>query len=124
MGLGYALREMVHFKDGRILDSNFSSYDIPRFSWLPQIETHIIADQSADAQGGGEPSIINMGAVIANAVHDATGAGIDRDQIQEAIIKKPGESVWIPPVMGFTFYFPRSTTSAGSDSASRRCSVR
>jgi CO/xanthine dehydrogenase Mo-binding subunit len=25
-------------------------------------------------QGGGEPSIINMGALIANAVFDATGA--------------------------------------------------
>jgi len=73
MGLGYALKEMMHFKNGQFADSNFGSYEIPRFSWLPKIETEIIADQSSEAQGGGEPSIINIGAVIANAVYDAIG---------------------------------------------------
>ena len=78
MGLGYALREMVHFKNGRILDANFGSYAIPRFSWLPEIETRIIENQSADAQGGGEPTIITVGAAIANAVYDAVGARLYR----------------------------------------------
>ena len=74
MGLGYALTEEIHFKSGKILDLNFHSYKIPRFSWLPKIETVIIDDQEAPAQGGGEPAIICMGAVIANAIYDATGA--------------------------------------------------
>ena len=39
MGLGYALTEEVHFKDGEVLDRNFDTYQIPRFSWLPKIET-------------------------------------------------------------------------------------
>jgi isoquinoline 1-oxidoreductase len=76
MGLGYALRELVHFKNGRILEANFGSYAIPRFSWLPKIETLIIENQSADAQGGGEPTIITVGAAIANAIHDAVGARV------------------------------------------------
>ncbi len=73
MGLGYALTEEVHFKDGEIRDLNFDTYEIPRFSWLPEIETVLIEEDSAP-QGGGEPAIVCMGAVIANAVFDATGA--------------------------------------------------
>ena len=33
MGLGYALSEEVHFNKGAILDLNFDTYPIPRFSW-------------------------------------------------------------------------------------------
>ena len=42
MGLGYALTEEVRFKDGAVLDRNFDSYEMPRFSWLPKIETVLI----------------------------------------------------------------------------------
>ncbi len=76
MGLGYALREDVRFKGGQVLDLNFDTYEIPRFSWLPVIETVIIDDQNAAPQGGGEPAIVTMGAVIANAIFDATGARV------------------------------------------------
>jgi CO/xanthine dehydrogenase Mo-binding subunit len=74
MGLGYALSEEVRFQGGEILDSNFDTYSIPRFSWLPEIETVILDAKASPCQGGGEPPIICMGAVIANAVFDATGA--------------------------------------------------
>ena len=42
MGLGYALSEEVRFSKGEVRDRNFGSYDIPRFSWLPRIETVIL----------------------------------------------------------------------------------
>jgi isoquinoline 1-oxidoreductase len=74
MGLGYALAEEVHFKAGAILDTNFDTYNLPRFSWLPEIETVILDADDSLPQGGGEPAIILMGAVLANAIHDATGA--------------------------------------------------
>jgi nicotinate dehydrogenase subunit B len=74
MGMGYALAEEVHFKAGAILDTNFDTYNIPRFSWLPKIETVILEADDSPPQGGGEPAIIVMGAVLANAIHDATGA--------------------------------------------------
>jgi isoquinoline 1-oxidoreductase len=76
MGLGYALREGLHFKGKEITDLNFGTYEIPRFSWLPKIETHILDDENAPPQGGGEPAIITMGAVIANAIYDAVGARV------------------------------------------------
>jgi nicotinate dehydrogenase subunit B len=74
MGLGYTLREEIHFKDGKILDTNFDTYDIPRFSWLPKMETVIVKADEIPPQGGGEPAIVVMGALIANAIYDATGA--------------------------------------------------
>src|SRR5690606_17290694 len=73
MGLGYALSEDIEFAGGDIKTHNFGTYEIPKFSWLPEIET-LILDRNEPPQGGGEPAIICMGAVIANAIFDATGA--------------------------------------------------
>jgi CO/xanthine dehydrogenase Mo-binding subunit len=74
MGLGYTLTEEVHFQGGKVLDTNFDTYEIPRFSWVPKIETVLVESEEAAPQGGGEPAIVVMGAVVANAIHDATGA--------------------------------------------------
>jgi CO/xanthine dehydrogenase Mo-binding subunit len=73
MGLGYALTEELKFTGGDIHDRNFDTYTIPRFSWLPKIETIILDAKDKPPQGGGEPAVICMGAVVANAVYDATG---------------------------------------------------
>lgn len=74
MGLGYALREEIRFENGKIRDLNFDTYEIPRFSWLPKIETVFVKNDELSPQGGGEPAIVCMGGVIATAVYDATGA--------------------------------------------------
>lgn len=74
MGLGYALTEEIHFQGGDIKNHSFDTYDLPRFSWIPGIDTVILDRKDQPPQGGGEPCIICMGALIANAVFDATGA--------------------------------------------------
>ncbi len=51
MGLGYALREDIHFNNGEILDVNFDTYEIPHFSWLPKIETVLIDDKECCSAG-------------------------------------------------------------------------
>lgn len=76
MGLGYALSEGLRFRNGRILDTNFDTYPLPRFSWVPEIQTVIVDNPDLPPQGGGEPAIINMGGVIATAIHDAVGIGV------------------------------------------------
>ena len=74
MGLGYTLTEEIQFEGGNIKNRNFDSYEIPRFSWLPKMDCIILDRQDQPPKGGGEPAIIGIGAVIANAIHDATGA--------------------------------------------------
>ena len=74
MGLGYALTEEVHFQGGDVIDLNFDSYELPRFSWVPKIESVIIKADESPSRGAGEPAIICMGGVLTNAVYDATGA--------------------------------------------------
>lgn len=74
MGLGYALTEELKFSDGVIFDKNFDSYEIPRFSWVPEIETVILKKDHDPPHGAGEPGVIGMGAVVATGVFDATGA--------------------------------------------------
>jgi isoquinoline 1-oxidoreductase len=78
MGLGYALSEELRFDGGQMLDENFDTYELPRFSWTPRIETVLVKNDALSPQGGGEPAIIPMGAVLANAVFDATGERITR----------------------------------------------
>jgi len=76
MGLGYALAEEVGFNGGQILEKNFDTYRIPRFSWVPSIETVLVDNRDLAPQGGGEPPIVCMGALVANAIFDATGARV------------------------------------------------
>ncbi|MDI6753242.1 MAG: molybdopterin-dependent oxidoreductase [Thermodesulfobacteriota bacterium] len=76
MGLGYALTEEINFRGGEIRDRNFNTYEIPRFSRMPKIEAVLVDNPEIPSQGGGEPAITCMGAVIANAVFNATGARI------------------------------------------------
>jgi len=87
MGLGYALSEEVRIRDGRVLDENFDTYEIPRFSWLPRIETVLVENDALAPQGGGEPAIVPMGAAIANAVFDATGTRLFRLPMTPARVK-------------------------------------
>jgi nicotinate dehydrogenase subunit B len=74
MGLGYTLAEEVRFEGRRVVTANFDTYALPRFSWVPRIETVLVPNDALAPQGGGEPAIVNMGAVVANAIFDATGA--------------------------------------------------
>jgi CO/xanthine dehydrogenase Mo-binding subunit len=82
------LTEEVHFKDGEVLDRNSDTYEIPRFSWLPKIEVVLIDNPATPALGCGEPPIITMGAVIANAIYDAVGARMRQLPMTAARIKE------------------------------------
>ena len=74
MGLGYSLTEDIQFTGGDISNKHFNNYEIPKFSWVPKIETLLIDAQDEPAQGGGEPAIVTVGGLIANAIYDASGA--------------------------------------------------
>jgi isoquinoline 1-oxidoreductase len=92
MGLGYTFTEELMFEGGNIKDRGFDTYQIPRFSWLPKIQTVILDRPDQAPQGGGEPAIIPIGAVVSNAIFDATGARLYRmpmtpERVLEALKK-------------------------------------
>ncbi|KPJ93186.1 MAG: hypothetical protein AMS18_05870 [Gemmatimonas sp. SG8_17] len=90
MGLGYVFSEEIRFQGGAIQDVNFGTYELARFSQMPRIDTVFVSNDELPPKGGGEPAIINMGAVVANAIFDATGARVYRlpmtpERVLEAI---------------------------------------
>ena len=72
-GLGGALFEDVHFANGRVLNPHFSSYRVPRFRDLPQIEVQIINRKDVPPFGAGETPIVGLAPAVANAIFNATG---------------------------------------------------
>ncbi len=78
MGLGYTLTEEIQFEGGDIKNRNFDTYEIPRFSWTPKMDCVILDRKNMPPKGGGEPAIITVGAAVANAIYDATGARLYR----------------------------------------------
>jgi isoquinoline 1-oxidoreductase len=88
MGLGYALSETLRFRGGEVLDQNFDTYALPRFSVLPAIDAILVKNDELSPQGGGEPAIVPVGAAIANAIYDATGARLFRMPMTPEILKK------------------------------------
>jgi nicotinate dehydrogenase subunit B len=91
MGLGYTLSEEVRFNGGRILTRNFDTYEVPLFSGMPEFETVLLKNDELTPQGGGEPAIVPVGAVVANAIFDATGARLFQmpmtaERVKEALV--------------------------------------
>lgn len=88
MGLGYTLSEEVRFQGGRILTRNFDTYAIPRFSDMPAIETVLVRNDGLPPKGGGEPALVPVGAAVANAIFDATGARLHEMPMTPARVKE------------------------------------
>ena len=93
MGLGYALSEEVRFGNGRLIDVNFDTYEITRFSMVPKIETVLVPNPTLEPKGGGEPAIVCMGGVLATAVHDATGAAVHQLPMTPERVKAAMEKI-------------------------------
>jgi isoquinoline 1-oxidoreductase len=73
MGLGGALREGMRFEGGKMLNASFGQYHVPRFSDLPEMDTHLLNRPDRPSDGAGETPIIAVAPAIANAVFHATG---------------------------------------------------
>ena len=75
--LGGALFETVEFADGKILNSNLSSYRVPRFSDMPEINVVLIDRKDLPSAGAGEAAMIAIAPAIRNAILDATGKALN-----------------------------------------------
>ncbi|MBI4911940.1 MAG: xanthine dehydrogenase family protein molybdopterin-binding subunit [Acidobacteria bacterium] len=96
MCIGQALSEEIRFKGGRILDKNFDTYLLPRFSAIPRIQVVFPDNPGMPTQGIGEPPVVPVAAALANAVFDATGARVTQvpftpERVLEALKRVPAK---------------------------------
>jgi isoquinoline 1-oxidoreductase len=76
MGLGAAMREAIHFENGKVRNTNFKQYDVPRFEDLPELEVVLLNHPDLPSAGAGETPIIGIAPAIANALFQATGKSL------------------------------------------------
>jgi CO/xanthine dehydrogenase Mo-binding subunit len=72
-GLGGALFEAIDFVNGMVLNNHLSSYRVPRFADIPEIETVLIDRKDLPSAGAGETPIVGIAPAIGNAIFAATG---------------------------------------------------
>lgn len=71
-GLGGALFEAIEFENGRITNPRFSSYRVPRFRDVPEIEAVLLDRKDLPSAGAGETPIMGVAPAVGNAIFDAT----------------------------------------------------
>ena len=76
-GLSAALHDAITIKGGRVEQSNFSDYDMPRIGATPKTEVHVIMSQEGPT-GIGEPGLPVIAPAMCNAIFAATGKRIRR----------------------------------------------
>jgi nicotinate dehydrogenase subunit B len=72
--LSRVLMEEVKFDRARVLSVDWASYPILRFSDVPELTIELIDRPTEPPLGAGEAACTTVGAALANAVFDATGA--------------------------------------------------
>jgi nicotinate dehydrogenase subunit B len=72
MGLGGALFEAIHFKDGMITNPHLADYRVPRFLDTPKLETVLVNRKDLPSVGAGETPIVAIAPAIGNAIFAAT----------------------------------------------------
>jgi isoquinoline 1-oxidoreductase beta subunit len=77
MALGAAIKHATTFKDGKAVEQNFHTYNMPRIQDIPAIEVHI-ADNNEQAGGVGEPGVPAFAPALCNAIFDLTGKRIHK----------------------------------------------
>jgi isoquinoline 1-oxidoreductase len=90
MGLGGALFEAIDFADGKILNTRFSKYRVPRFSDTPTLETVLLDRKDLPSAGAGETPIVAVAPAVGNAIFAASGVRLRSLPMIPGGLKKPG----------------------------------
>ncbi len=71
-GLGAILYQRNNVKDGRVVESNFHDFRLPRIAEMPVVET-VLVPTGGFWGGHGEPAILPLAPSVCNAIFAATG---------------------------------------------------
>lgn len=73
--LGQLMSEIT-IRNGRVEQSNYEEFAVPRIDSTPKIEVHIIPNDAPQAFGMGEPPVPPLAPAVTNAIFAATGGRI------------------------------------------------
>jgi isoquinoline 1-oxidoreductase subunit beta len=66
------LREKITIRDGRVLESNYSDYEVTRMSDVPNIEVQVVSTNNPPT-GAGEDGLPLVACAVGNAIAKLTG---------------------------------------------------
>ena len=76
MGIGLAMTGEISAAGGRIIQTNFHTFQVPRITDAPhQVDVHIV-ESDAPPGGVGEPGLPPVVPALANAIFAATGTRV------------------------------------------------
>jgi isoquinoline 1-oxidoreductase beta subunit len=76
-GLSAAMHDAITIDRGRVQQSNFNDYQMPRINETPKIEVHVVQSKE-EPTGIGEPGLPVIAPAVCNAVFAATGKRLRR----------------------------------------------
>ena len=80
------LRTQITIRGGRVEQSTFGDYDVPRIADAPAIETHILPAADARPTGMGEPPVPPLVPAVLNAYFAASGNRVRRLPLQSTAV--------------------------------------
>jgi isoquinoline 1-oxidoreductase beta subunit len=69
------LYQEINVKDGRVVESNFHDFPLPRIGEMPPVET-VLVPSGGFWGGHGEPAILPLAPAVCNAISRAIGRRI------------------------------------------------
>jgi isoquinoline 1-oxidoreductase beta subunit len=76
-GLSASLHDAITIKGGRVEQSNFNDYEMPRMNETPKMEVHVVMSKE-DPTGIGEPGLPVAAPAVCNALYALTGKRVRR----------------------------------------------
>jgi isoquinoline 1-oxidoreductase beta subunit len=71
-GLGHVLREKIVIKNGRVLQTNYTDYEVTRMADVPNIEVKVVSTDNPPT-GAGEDGLPLVACAVGNAIATMTG---------------------------------------------------
>jgi isoquinoline 1-oxidoreductase beta subunit len=75
--LSATLHDAITIRAGRVEQSNFNDYDMPKIADTPRTEVHVVMSKE-EPTGIGEPGLPVVAASVCNAIFTATGKRVRR----------------------------------------------
>jgi isoquinoline 1-oxidoreductase beta subunit len=86
-GLGAITSQAINIKDGRVVESNFHDFPLPKIADIPVVET-VLVPTGGFWGGHGEPAILGLAPAVCNGIFAATGKRIRSLPLKQQDLQK------------------------------------